>query len=285
MLAKPPVASRLLDKLQELGLPLVVGETLRYGVERTLGGSDALTPPRALRRMVGPYDDPRHYREVARATLHDFVDGCGLEANDDVLDIGCGCGQMAAPLTGFLGHSAAYEGFDIDAPMIDWCRRHITSRFRNFHFQYLDVANSYYKPRGAQSASTLAFPYPPASFDFVFAKSVFTHLLPAASDNYLGETARVLRPGARAWISFFLLNAESLAALDGGRSTLDFRHRGDGYRTVNSAQPENAVAYDQAAIEALFAKHGLAIQGAASLGSWCGRSASGYQDSFFAVKT
>jgi SAM-dependent methyltransferase len=284
MLAKPPVASRLLDKLQELGLPAVVSETLRYGVERTLGISDPLTPPRALRRLVGPFDDARHYREVARSVFRHYVDECGLKPSDGVLDLGCGCGQMAAPLTEYLSRSASYEGFDINPPMIDWCTRHITPRFPNFRFQCLSIANTYYRPDGKLNAANLAFPYRSASFDYVFAKSLFTHLLPAESDNYLAETARVLRRGGRAWMSFFLLNSESLAAIEQGRSTLDFRHVRDGYRAVNAAQPGKVVAHDQAAVEALFEKHGFELLRAPSFGSWCGRPAPGYQDSILAVR-
>lgn len=284
MHAKPPVASRLLDKLQELGFPQTLSQKLRYGVERGLGISDPLTPPRELRRMVGPFDDARHYREVASSVFRHFVDECGLKSNEDVLDIGCGCGQMAAPMTQFLSGSASYEGFDIDPSMIDWCRRHITRRFPNFHFQCLSIANSYFKPEGKLDAATLEFPYKSASFDFVFAKSVFTHLLPAETDNYMAETARVLRSGGRCWISFFLLNPESLAAIEGKRSTLDFRHIRDGYRTVNPDRPENAVAYDQSTIESLFPKHGLELLRPPSLGSWPGRSAAGYQDSILAIK-
>lgn len=284
MHARAPFASRLLDKLQALGLPAIVSESLRYGVERTLGISDPLTPPRALRRLVGPYDDARLYRQVARSVFEHFVGDCGLSGDARVLDVGCGCGQMAAPLTAYLSPAGAYDGFDIDPSMIEWCRRNIAARFANFRFQCLDVANSYYKPRGKLDAATLRFPYEPASFDFVFAKSLFTHLLPAASDNYLAETARVLRRGGRAWISFFLLDAESLAAIERGTSTLDFRHLRDGYRTVDAAQPEHAVAYERAAVEQRFAQHGLTLSRPPILGSWCGRAAAGYQDTIVAEK-
>ena len=43
-------------------------------------------------------------------------------------------------------------------------------------------------------------------------------------EHYLSEIARVLKPGGRCLISFFLLNEESLGLIARGKSTIDLRH-------------------------------------------------------------
>jgi len=62
-----------------------------------------------------------------------------------VLDIGCGSGRVAVPLTGYLC-AGFYEGFDVDAEMIAWCRREIGARYTAFGFEVIDVTNTHLQP-------------------------------------------------------------------------------------------------------------------------------------------
>ena len=55
-------------------------------------------------------------------------------------------------------------------------------------------------------AGEYRFPFPDASFDFVFTVSLFTHLLPAATWQFLTETGRVLRAGGRGLLSAWILD-------------------------------------------------------------------------------
>lgn len=197
-----------------------------------------LMPPRRLQWYVGG-----QFEQVGELYAGFFRDRAGLRPDDAVLDIGCGVGRLAAPLTSYLGPSARYEGFDIIERGIVWCRRHITARYPNFRFQVADVYNRFYNPHGRYPASEYRFPYPDASFDFAFATSLFTHMLPDDSENYLREAGRVLRPGGTCVATFFLLDDETERAIAAGRTTPDFGHQGVGYRTVSLAEPEQAIAY------------------------------------------
>jgi SAM-dependent methyltransferase len=261
---------------------LVAG--LVYRGERLVGWSDALTPPSRLRNQVGPFADPRHYRAVGRGVFDHFVTRCGLAPGDHVLDLGCGCGQLAAPLSGYLDEGARYEGFDIGDELIDWCRRNIGARRPRFGFRAFDLHNRYYRPHGRLAASELVFPYDDAAFDFAFAKSLFTHLVPADAERYVAETARVLRPGGRAWFSFFLLDDEARHRLAAGQSSLPFADSGAGYWTIDRARPEHAIARLEGDVVALLTRHGFTPAAPIERGSWCGRSAPGYQDSLFVLR-
>src|SRR6266571_3339160 len=89
--------------------------------ERILVGRDSLTPPVRLRLHIGPFLDPRLYRLSAKQNLSALSELCHVQPTSHVLDIGCGCGRMAAAFTRFLDSSGSYEGFDAAKEPIEWC--------------------------------------------------------------------------------------------------------------------------------------------------------------------
>ena len=190
---------------------------------------------------------------------------------------------MARPLTTYLT-SGSYQGFDVMADGIRWCRRAISSRHKNFHFEVADIYNGVYNPSGRSSASNYRFPFEDAHFDFVFLTSVFTHLLPDDVENYLREVSRVMKPGGRCLTTFFLLNPESRSLINAGRSTFAFTIDNGRYATVAGESSEAAIAYDEAYVSNLFDENGLRHRDV-RYGNWC-RRADGfdYQDLIFATK-
>jgi SAM-dependent methyltransferase len=158
-------------------------------------------PPRGI-TFVGDGD----FEAIGREFLGHFVDLGGLRPRDRVLDVGCGAGRMAIPLVGYLNEKGSYEGFDPVAEHVRWCREHIESRHPNFRFQHIDLRSPMYNPKGEVAPEELRFPYAEGMFDFVFFTSVFTHMMPAAVDRYLAEVARVSAPGAKSFITWFLID-------------------------------------------------------------------------------
>ena len=243
-------------------------------MERRARESEIPTPPPHL-HFVGDGD----FHAIGQEFLRYFVEWGGLEPQADVLDVGCGIGRMAVPLTRYLSPQATYEGFDIVPEGIEWCRREISSRFPSFRFQVADLRNASYHPRGRGRASHYVFPYADRSFDFVFLTSVFTHMMPADLERYVAETARVLRDGGRMFMTFFLLTPDSLDDLAAGRSSLDMRHAIGECRAVDRDVPERAVAHPEARVREVLAAHGLSIVEPVRYGGWCGRSGkASYQD-------
>jgi len=59
------------------------------------------------------------FKKVGEAFVRDFQVRCRLRPNERVLDVGCGVGRIAIPLTEFLNSDARYEGFDVVAKGID----------------------------------------------------------------------------------------------------------------------------------------------------------------------
>ncbi len=62
-----------------------------------LGRRGPLVPPRGLANVGGG-----DFREIGEGQLRCFVEIGGLKPDDADLDVGCGVGRMAVPLTRYL---------------------------------------------------------------------------------------------------------------------------------------------------------------------------------------
>jgi SAM-dependent methyltransferase len=215
--------------------------------------------------------------QVGREFLGHFRDLGGLEPTDRVLDIGCGVGRMAGPLTTFLS-GGNYHGFDVVRPTIESCRRRFAS-FPEFHFDHVDVYNGKYNPKGKVPPSEFRFPYMDASFDFAFAASVFTHMLREDIERYLHETARVLRPGGRLLATWFVMTPEAAGRVAERESDVDFPAKDGDVWTSDPREAEAAIAFAPATLRALYDASGLELEAPIRYGRWSG-AADGlsYQD-------
>ena len=158
-------------------------------------------PPEELRVWVGPFGDAELYRASGNSNLQSIIELCGLKPHAQVLEVGCGCRRIATALASYLADSGGYDGFDVAAPLINWCQEEMQPRLPRFRFHLADeVKAPGHNPSGTKSAAEFKFPYPSGGFDLVILSSVLTHILPEAIENYLRETARVLQPAAPAFI-------------------------------------------------------------------------------------
>jgi SAM-dependent methyltransferase len=236
-----------------------------------------IQPDTDLRAGMTPQTpEEAQFKADGEEFLRYFKAFCELTPDSRVLDVGCGIGRMAFPLTEYLSLTGRYDGFDIIKSQIEWCQAHITSKYPNFHFRHLDVYNRTYNPRGQQTSTAVRFPYDDHQFDLVFLTSIFTHMLPADVDHYLGEIARVLRPGKYVLFTMFLLNAEAERWIAqnpaGARYTFPKRYPQQHYAVMDAQRPEDAIAFEELFVRQLCNKHSLHIQEPVRYGAWSGRS-------------
>ena len=247
-----------------------------------MGKDYCLTPPRklvAISGNLGRFGDMRGFREHGKSAMQFIINMVGLERNERVLEVGCGVGNKTIPLAEYMSREGIYEGFDIVPDQIEWCQKHITPRFPNFHFIHPNIYSEVYNPSGNKESSEFIFPYEKETFDFVFLISVFTHMLPLDMEHYLSEISRVLKVGGRCLISYFLLNPESIPMARKGINGPEFKYEMSGYWTSNLKNPEYAVAYPEDNVRKLYDRFGLLIKDPLIYGSWCGRKeAIFYQD-------
>jgi SAM-dependent methyltransferase len=221
-------------------------------IDERLGRRADLTPPR---RLFG--GEPGDFERIGAEFLGYFKELGGLSPDHDVMDIGCGVGQMAVPLTGFLNEDKHYEGFDVGRAEVEWCQAEITPRFPNFVFQVGGVRE-------------YRFPYYDGSFDFAFATSVFTRMLAPDVEHHLAQAHRVMKPGARLFTTWFLLNLESRARIADADSHFTFRVPvGEAY-AEDEDDIEAVVAYEEKHVLETFERAGFTV-GEKRYGEWSGR--------------
>ncbi len=140
------------------------------------------------------------------------------------------------------------------------------------------MLNQAYNPGGRLDPRSFEFPYPDDSFDFVFLTSVFTHMLPPEVRHYLDQIRRVLRPSGSCLMTFFLLNAETMAAIRAGRTERRFEHEGDGYLYDSAEVAERAVAYREDDTLSLLDAAGFRLRAPIERGRWAGGASPYGQD-------
>ncbi|WP_448192681.1 class I SAM-dependent methyltransferase [Azospirillum sp. sgz301742] len=194
-------------------------------------------PPEDL-HCVGDGD----FLAIGREFLGHLITFAGLTPTDTVLDVGCGVGRIAVPLTQYLAPEGQYVGFDVGAAGVAWCREHVTPLHPRFTFLHLDLFHPLYNPSGTLISTQLPWPVPDGSIDVVFLTSVFTHLRADETRHYLREMTRVLKPSGRCLGTWFLLDEPRMP--EGADYRLSFAEGADGafYDTLTGV-PTAAVAY------------------------------------------
>jgi SAM-dependent methyltransferase len=197
-----------------------------------------------------------------------------IEPDHSVLEIGCGIGRDAIPLTNILSANGSYIGVDIVKDSIQWCSDNITSRYPNFKFVHFDIRDQLHNPGGKVKTTDVKLPAADASIDRIILWSVFTHMTKADIAHYLREFARVLKPTGTAFATWFIANDAILAKARTVNLTpfnLRFEHVLEEGCLINDPRaPMGAVAYIDTAMQALVDSSGLELVGDILPGQWSG---------------
>ena len=215
-----------------------------------------------------------------------LIPRAGLLPSDTFLDLGCGNGSVARALTSYLKPPGRYEGLDINGESVAWLQTHYQGH-PAFRFTHANVYNKMYNPHATVMAAEYRLPYADATFTQALLKSVFTHMHPRDMRHYLKELGRLIRPGGRAVITYFLLNDESRAFVDRDLDVVKMKANWDGdplCRVANLEVPEHATAHDEARVRAFTAEAGFSIS-EIMFGNWCGRPGAGLQDVMVITRT
>jgi SAM-dependent methyltransferase len=200
------------------------------------------------------------FKKSGRDQMEFFTELTGLHPSNRFLDIACGVGRVAIPLTRFLDAQGSYEGFDVNASAIRWCKKYISSRYKNFNFTLADVRTGI-SPAAKYDAGEYTFPYADDDFDFVYAGSIFTHLLSDSATNYLEQTSRVLRRGGWFVATWLIYNKSTISLVPEVANNIakHWPHNYHDYRIKSDVWPEESVLYDVSMIRDFYANAGLTI--------------------------
>lgn len=183
-----------------------------------------------------------------------------------ILDVGCGTGLVGLATLPLLGDGGHCLGLDVNEENIDFCRRHYEDT--RLSFELLEVPNASYAPD--HTAGPVQWPVADNSQHLVTALSVWTHLDPETAAASMAEVARVLVPGGRAIISFFIdgvSDSESRSTPSTSRyhrtppEQWAFTHPvAPGWSTPEWTKvPEQAIAIDRPTLEAMLEASGLRL--------------------------
>jgi SAM-dependent methyltransferase len=167
-----------------------------------------------------------------------------------------------------MDDSGRYTGFDVSRDAINWCRTHVAPRRSGFEFVHADVHNREYNPSGSVAATAYRFPSDDESIDCVVATSVLTHLGADEVSHYLREIRRVLAPGGRAVLTWFIIDDSAARVMEERRAAFRFDIRLPVGFTIDARTPERAVAFTEDEVYRLLGQAGLAVVPPIHFGSW-----------------
>jgi SAM-dependent methyltransferase len=161
---------------------------------------------------------------------------------------------------------------------IEWCQRRYGHQSPPFRFTHVDLANDTYNPHGHATAASFRFPSDDRAFDLVIATSVFTHLLPDETANYLSEIGRVLAPGGRLFSTWFVVDVAGVAPPPFQKGS-----RNGAALVADVRSPSAAVAYPLDHLSAAFGRAALTMD-PVRRGSWHTPNGASLQDIIIARK-
>ena len=208
----------------------------------------------------------------------------GLSSEQVILEIGCGIGRDAIPLTELISKRGSYIGIDIYKKSIDWCNQNIAANNSQFKFNFWDIRDDWFNPGGLKSLKDFKIEAQSDSIDRIFLQSVFTHLIESDVQYYFNEFSRVLKSDGKIYSTFFIID-EDVISKQSSSSYITFNHEvgageGEGVWVHDSIRPAIAVGYTLEAVQRMASKSGLKVDRVA-YGCWAGRSGEiiGGQDS------
>jgi SAM-dependent methyltransferase len=243
-------------------------------------------------QSVGPIFDAMRTETIGGMSVSEMVGGgnpfpvavhfmsllvqyAALSVGDHVLDIGCGCGRLAAALTQHIGPQGSYYGVDIVAGLVDFANRHIASHYPNFRFVTIQKENPAYDGWRNEGKSPISGHLvdvcKPGSIDLCIATSLFTHLDTSMAHETLVAIRRALAPSGRGLISLFLLDKGTRVLIKKGNAALQFEHQySEGTFIQNPEGPLGAIAFTHEHFVDLLTENELYIE-KTLYGNWPGR--------------
>lgn len=215
---------------------------------------------------LNPYNP--YYDKIGQHFLKLLVDHAGLNKSSKILDVGCGTGRLAKPISGLLDEGL-YEGIDINLHYLEYCQANLAKK--NIKFTHVDIHHDEFNPQGKMDLMDYRFAYDDNTFDIAIAIALFNHFHTKWVFRYIAEMTRVLKPKGILFFTSLVLNNTSMQSLIDNKSqsinfeykTPDSWHKSKDRLLVNVAIPESGLR--QQCI-----KCRLMIKEPIRYGEWCG---------------
>lgn len=216
-------------------------------VSRSFTPDLKVLPPNRLRLRTGVGNrllgNGRRWLTSGRRFWEEQHGAGRVTCESSIIDLGCGCGRCAIPLKLFgLGGKpfrGRYRGLDVDREMLRWCEENLASE--HFSFGHVPARSTVYNPSQlAPGRDQRLFDAESDSADFLYAISVFSHLVEEDFLTHLAECRRVLRRGATLLFTTFCMEH----VVHGAAERWSFRHRMGAAYVESLRYPEAATGYE-----------------------------------------
>jgi SAM-dependent methyltransferase len=139
------------------------------------------------------------------AQMTRLLENNGIHSNKlhRILDFGCGCGRILRHLTETANREL--HGSDYNPLLVKWCQEYLP--FADFRLNHL----------------TPPLSYDADYFDFIYLRSVFTHLGKELQKSWMQEFWRILQPGGILYFS----TAGKTRNIELDKDEIDRLHKGD----------------------------------------------------------
>jgi SAM-dependent methyltransferase len=161
-------------------------------------------PPPEIRHCGADFANDFYFVQSAVGEATRLRKVLGLGAASRVLEIGCGPGRTAIGLLYASYPVGRYDGVDIDARAIEWCRRFISQSHPEYHFLTVDARHERYNPHGREMTMAFSLPFEPGVFDLIYLHSVFTNLIENDVRIYTREFRQLVSPRGRVFLTAFV---------------------------------------------------------------------------------
>lgn len=138
-------------------------------------------PPEELRLHVGAHPSALKFLKQGLGSSRKVLSLFGEAPEAPILDLGCGSGRTLRWLLSHPNWMKFYRGTDVDGAAIEWLNSHGIEDVR---------------------VCTDKLPFAHAEMGGLFSFSVLTHIHPLQFRQWFEELARVLKPGALAYLTF-----------------------------------------------------------------------------------
>lgn len=173
-------------------------------VPETVRHRGQILPSKNLRFGGVHFQDDEAFLAAGERDAKRLAEWCGLNEKSALMDIGCGTGRLAIGIMSVLKNIRRYEGVDVSATAVEWCKRHITPAHPGFRFTLINIRNERYNPSGGTVTTTFRLPFDNGGFDVIQLYSVFSHMRSPDVRAYLKEFARLLAPNGSVFLTAFV---------------------------------------------------------------------------------
>jgi SAM-dependent methyltransferase len=233
-----------------------------------------------LNERVGGNDPER----VGEFCFYHVGTNLDLQAEDHILDFGCGIGRVLVQVANRAPGSVQVVGMDIMPEAIDFCRAHIGPVFGNAAFELIEGSNVHYDKYisgGAAMPRDEVVRRYAGRFTKAYAFSVFTHVDLGDFQALLAFVGALLAPGGLFLFTCFLLTEHTRGAIREGQSTFGFAdpayESGGRVFIGNTGDRLAFIAFDIALVMKMVEDSGLILT-RIDFGSWRGSFGHSLQD-------